>query len=124
MADCEVCLNFGCDGEYEDFEQKTKVAEAELKCDECAGPIGIGQSYHYASGWFKGSKDSHTVCLPCIECMEAFCCNVVMYGGEFWGAMRDDAFYDMTTTCFDKLKTPAAKAKLQSQWIEWKFNQD
>jgi hypothetical protein len=38
--------------------------------------------------------------------------------------MRDYVFPEMTTTCYDRLKTPEAKVELQRRWAEWKFNKE
>jgi hypothetical protein len=32
----------------------------------------------------------------------------------------EEVFGKLTTSCFDKLQTPEAKAELRRRWMEWK----
>lgn len=120
MSDCEVCIRWDVDDSYDEFDSATKIAEVSLKCEECASITPAGASYHWARGSRENETYVHRVCLVCYEIMEAFCCDDIMYGGMFWEQMTDYAFDELTTSCFDKLRTPEAKAELRRRWMEWK----
>ncbi len=118
--DCGVCLYSGdADGFSEFFDVTFPVARKSHKCSECGRKIVPGEKYEYTRGKFDGDFWQEKTCLICAEIADAFYCDGRMYGGMLWESM-DDVMGELTTSCFDKLKTPEAKAELQRRWMVWK----
>ena len=121
MSDCGVCVYYDDNASYEDFSSERAPTTQEEECQECGKPLPSGTLHIFAQGDFDGEHFEHHVCLICHEIMEAFCCEGITYGGVFWSMpMDDDIWEGLTTACFDKLKTPEAKAELRRRWMEWK----
>jgi hypothetical protein len=120
LSDCGVCLYSECDGISEFFDCEVRTARKPHRCIECGKQIQPQEKYEYARGKFDGDFwDAHT-CLPCAEIADAFYCDSRVYGGGLWENM-EYVMGELTTSCFDKLQTPEAKAELRKRWMEWKF---
>ena len=121
--DCGVCVsgNFGC--ETEGYRCVIVRAGQDWDCEECGRKIPRSTLYELASGFTEGSHWNTKTCVICAEIAEAFCCHGRMHG-NLWQDFEDsEAFSKLTTACFDKLKTVAAKTELRERWIEWRFEQ-
>lgn len=119
MSDCGVCIG-GVDFDgYPEFHDVTKPkARKQHRCEECGRTIAVGQVYERCSGKFDGDFYSTKTCLPCAEIAEAFYCEGRITG-NLWDDM-EDVMDQLTTSCFDKLTTPEAKAYLRERWMQWK----
>lgn len=118
MGDCGVCIG-GFDGISEFYRAEIRIARRPHTCYECGAAIAVGQKYEYASGKSDGDFWSAHTCLICAEIGKAFSCE-----GRMHGCLWDDmeyCFSEITTGCFERLTTAAAKAELQRRWNEWKF---
>jgi hypothetical protein len=123
VSDCGVCLTSGCEDGYNEFcSVRIRRAAKIHNCSECDKEIRIGERYEYATGRFDGDFWHETTCLVCAEIADAFYCDGRMFGGELWEQMVNTVFPIMTTGCFDRLTTAAAKADLMRRWNEWKFS--
>jgi hypothetical protein len=119
MSDCGVCVFSGFEGEANDFVNETiQQARKPYLCCECGKAISVGEKYEYARGASSGSFWAEKTCLICMEVRDAFCCDGWIYG-ELWNGMHE-VMGQLTTSCFDKLSTPAAKADLRERWMRWK----
>ena len=121
MADCGVCLYSDDCGESDLFSQRIRTSRKDRKCSECGMPIVRGQRYQWAQGRTEGEFWGYATCLICDEIAEAFFCNGRTYGGMLWEFMGE-VWSELTTSCFDRLKTPEAKAELRRRWMKWKFS--
>jgi hypothetical protein len=122
MSDCGVCLSSDfaddCSGEF--FDVRVITARKHHNCSECFRPIVPGQRYEYAAGKWDGEFHGIKTCLICAEIAEAFYCDGRLYGGsQLWENMSY-IWRELTTSCFDKLKTPEAKAYLREWWMKKK----
>jgi hypothetical protein len=134
MTDCGVCITSdysNCEGMID--EVSIVLNEQDRKCSECRKVIPAGAKIERAD-WYEDwdgcdeddepkLKEPIWTCLICAEIAEAFYCggDGRVYGGEFWEAMQEaDAYRDLNSSCFDRLKTPEAKAELRRRWMEWK----
>jgi len=122
MSDCGVCLYSDDNSDISFSDVEFVRARKPYKCSECGAPIIAGQRHEVASGRCEGEFWRYRTCLVCAEIAEAFFCNGRTFGGILWDFM-DDVWGELTTSCFDRLKTPQAKAELQRRWIEWKLDQ-
>jgi len=122
MSDCGVCVYTGdsFDGQADVLEGKIIKARKPHKCCECNETIHPGQRYERYSMLFNGRWSHHNTCLICAEIGEAFCCDGRLFGHLWEGFDESDAWRRLTTSCFDKLQTPEAKAELRRRWMEWK----
>lgn len=120
MSDCGVCLTGGyadCIG-YRCVKVK---AGQEWSCSECGCKIPRGSRYELAS-WFYADREGFgnaKTCLICAEIADAFYCGGRWHGGSLWDELFD-RHEQLNVSCFNKLKTPEAKAELQRRWMEWK----
>jgi len=120
MSDCGVCIGGGdYDGSYEFYEQEIRTARKTHRCIECRREIPVGEKYERVAGKFDGDFFSDCTCMPCAEIAEAFYCDGPRIAHCLWDDM-DAVMGDLTTSCFDKLKTPEAKAFLRWRWMKWK----
>lgn len=111
MSDCGVCISSEPDGTCDFFIQETRKARKTHRCCECHKEIQIGERYEHARGKFDGDMWASDTCLICVEIAEAFYCNGRMFGC-LWEEMSD-ILDEITTGCFARLKTAAAKEELQ-----------
>lgn len=65
-----------CDCDY-DYDQPefydagiVKRSRKDHRCDECYGPIFVGESYERGAGKFDGNLFSHNECSTCLEIRE------------------------------------------------------
>ena len=120
MSDCGVCLGEWDGDSPEFFDVRTPKARKPHSCSECGKVIAKGDVYQRTCGKNDGDFWTYDTCLICAEIRAAFSCNGESLGGMMWEDFRDYVFPEMTTTCFDRLKTPEAKAELRRRWMEWK----
>jgi hypothetical protein len=121
MSDCGVCISNYGDGECTGYRCVIVKAGQDWVCSECDCNIPKGARYELAS-WFYADREGFGNCKTCIVCSEiceAFQCHGRWHGSNFWDSM-ESAFPKLTTACFDRLRTPEAKAELQRRWMEWK----
>ncbi len=121
MAECGVCLHAGSDFGDNGFEMWTASFKTPMQCCECGRIIPAGEPHEKARYYIDYDRKfitQHT-CAVCAEIAWAFFCDVRLYE-NLWDYMQDDAFPELTSACFNKLKTAAAKAELQRRWMEWK----
>lgn len=120
MSDCGVCISGGGSEVCTGYRCVIVKAGQEWTCSECAGKILKGAKYELASWFYPGDSFGNCkTCLLCAEIADAFMCGGRWHGECFWEDMQR-AFPKLTTSCFDRLKTPEAKAELQRRWTEWK----
>lgn len=135
MSDCGVCL-YSDESSWDGYIDQADVVtlEREQKCCECGKKVPAGQDIEEAI-WMQDedeweineqgepiepeAKNPIYTCLLCAEIADAFYCDGRVYNGDLWDAMSE-AFDGLSTTCFDRLKTPEGKAELRRRWIEWK----
>ena len=121
MGTCSVSFGSEADEMCAFWESKIKTARKAHVCGECRKQILPGEKYESAAYVFDGSFNHEKKCLVCAEIRDAFLEHGCAYcPGDMWTEMRDYVFPEMTVTCFDRLKTPEAKAELQRRWMEWK----
>ena len=122
MPDCEVCIGNEPDGMCDFYNKETRKARKEHICCECHRIITKGENYLVGAGKYDGSFFFDKTCSICDEIKMAFIDPQMnaMEPGALWEEMRDYAFPELTTTCFDRLTTPEAKGYLRDRWIEWK----
>jgi hypothetical protein len=119
MSDCGVCIGGYGYGECTGYQRRIGKAGREWHCSECGCSMPKGTVYELASWFSYGSFGNAKTCLICAEIAEAFMCGARWHGGILWDSM-DEVMGELTTSCFDKLKTPEAKAELQRRWMVWK----
>jgi hypothetical protein len=122
MDGCGVCVSFGGGEECIGYRCVIVKAGQDWECSECGTKIAKGAQYELAS-WFYADRSGHGNCKTCLICAEiadAFMCGGRYHSSSFWEHMEDTAYPKLTTACFERLKTSAAKAELQRRWIEWK----
>lgn len=131
MSDCGVCLYGECDETSDEMETKTLVSDGTVKCSECYKLVPTGAEYEQVLLIFGDPEDvpegeesdvrvdEYKTCLVCAEIATAFYCDGRVFGGALWESMGE-VIGELNTACFDKLKTPAAKAELQRRWMEHK----
>ena len=118
MGDCGVCIH--ADYETADmFEVKEVKCRKDRYCCECGKVIPAKTPHEQIDMLFDGKWWHYHTCDICAEIAGAFMCDGRV-PRSLWEGMYDvmDA---LTTSCFDRLKTPQAKAELQRRWQEWKF---
>lgn len=123
MSDCNLCISNGdyFDGPADLCGSIIRTARKPHKCCECGKTIQPKEKYEYYSILYDGRWTNYNTCLVCREIGEAFCCDGRLFG-ELWSSFHEaDIWPYLTTSCFDKLTTPEAKAELQRRWMEWKF---
>lgn len=117
--DCGFCISVDLDdGGYEDYRNGIAVAEVEKKCCECNTVIHVGDTFEWARGVLEDEEHSHSTCLVCAEIADAFCCDGRRHG-TLWEALENTIDQDetiITTACYARLKTAAAKLELQRFW--------
>lgn len=119
MTDCGVCIYSDADGTCDFADVSVRKARKFHRCSECGRRIEIGQRYEHYWGKYDGEVSAIDTCLLCAEIAEAFYCDARMFGGGLWESM-DYVMGELTTSCFDKLSTPEAKAFLRERWMKWK----
>src|SRR5580698_9059118 len=121
MSDCGVCIS-GCeDGESTGYRCVIVRAGQNWECSECGCLIPKKSRYELSSGFNDvgtsyASHWQYKTCLICAEIADAFMCGGRWHGSILWDRMEEDAFPQLTTSCFSKLQTPEAKAELQRRW--------
>src|ERR1700679_2736602 len=117
MSDCGVCLYSDCElsgsGDFCDISYRK--ARKPHKCCECGKVINPGEKYEHYWGKFDGDTAAIDTCIICAEIADAFYCDGRIFNGELWCRMHD-VMGELTTSCFDKLQTPAAKEELRRRW--------
>lgn len=120
---CNVTFGMEADEMCDFWEVKIKTARKIHVCGECRKQIEPGEKYESLAYVFDGGFRHEKKCLVCAEIRDAFVGDGNVYcPGDMWTDMRDYVFPDLTSACFDRLKTPEAKAELQRRWSEWKFS--
>ena len=123
MQTCSVSFGMEADEMCAFWKTSIKTARKVHRCAECRKEIQPGQKYESLSYVFDGAFHHEKKCLICTEIRDAFLEDGCTYcSGDMWSEIRDSVFREITTTCFDRLKTPEAKAELRREWMEWKFN--
>ena len=119
MSKCGICLDAGCDFGDNSFEKYDATFKTPMKCCECEATILPGIK-HERAYWVEQSGKPTVVhtCGVCAEIAWAFFCETRVYHA-LWEYM-EDVYENFTVACFNKLKTPEAKAELQSRWMRWK----
>jgi hypothetical protein len=121
VSDCGVCVSGNYGSECVGYRRIFCRAGKEWQCSECGCKIPKGKQYELAS-WFYADHEGHgnaKTCLICAEICEAFMCGGRWHAERFWEDF-DDVILNLNTSCFDKLKTPEAKAELQRRWMKSK----
>ena len=122
MGACSVSFGMEADEMCAFWESKIKKARKPHMCEECRKQIEPGSKYESLAYVFDQSFYHEKRCLVCVEIRNAFQEPGSAYAaGDMWSDIRDYVFPEMTTTCFDRLRTPQAKAELQRRWMEWKL---
>lgn len=123
MSECGVCIGSEPDGMCDFYNKETRKARKEHTCCECHRIIHRGEVYVASAGKYDGDFFSDKTCAICDEIKMTFIDPQMnaMEPGELWEEMRYYAFPELTTACFDRLRTPEAKEFLRQLWIEWKF---
>lgn len=120
MSDCGVCVYSGGDAECVGYRCVIVRAGRDWTCSECGKLIKKGERYELSSWFYPGAGSGNCkTCLVCAEIATAFQCGGRWHGMCFWRDM-ERAFPKLTSACFDRLKTPEAKAELRRRWMEWK----
>ena len=123
MQTCSVSFGMEADEMCAFWKTSIKTARKVHRCEECRKEIQPGEKYEALSYLFDGDFYYEKRCLICAEIRDAFLAEGSAYcTGEMWSEIHDYVFPEMTTSCFDRLKTPEAKAELRRKWLEWKFN--
>jgi hypothetical protein len=137
MSDCGVCLYSSSD-DWEGYIDDANIvtSECDQKCCECGDVVPTGSLIEEAS-WMDESeyedaeldedgepielpvKPKIYTCLICAEIADAFYCEGRVYCSGLWEALGE-VYDQLSTSCFGRLKTPEAKAKLQREWMKWK----
>lgn len=112
MSDCGVCISDEPDGTCEFIDVEQRTARKQHVCCECGKPIEVGQRYEYARGKYEGEFWDCKTCLVCAEIADVFYCNGRLFDGGLWENMSY-ILEEITTGCFERLKTVAAKTELQ-----------
>jgi hypothetical protein len=132
VSECGVCL-YGdysdCEGMIDDVRMVR--LDRNERCSECRGVVLAGVEIEEASWFDEGDPELQEdneaekpprkpiyTCAVCAEIAEAFYCggDGRIYGGNLWEQMYE-VMNELTTSCFDRLKTPEAKAELRRRWI-------
>lgn len=120
MSDCGVCVTSGENDDCTGYRCVIVKAGKDWTCSECGRKIPKGTKYELASWFFySGGGNNAKTCLICAEIANAFQCGGRWHGQDFWDRM-EDVYEKLTTSCFDKLKTPEAKSELRYRWMRWK----
>lgn len=131
MSDCGVCLSYdesSCDFFIDEWDIVTSPDDH--KCSECGTTVKAGERIERASVMRDGDEDLEGnerephdddvwTCVICAEIADAFYCNGRMFGGTLWDSLYE-VHEGLNHSCFNKLKTPEAKAELQRRWMKWK----
>ncbi len=125
MSDCGVCIGgYDTDGMPDFSSVRWPKARKEHRCEDCKRLILRGEVYQRYAGKFDGEFYDVVTCRVCVEIREAFTCaeydQTGPPAGELWSDITEMMFPNLTTACFDKLKTPEAKAELRRRWMQWK----
>jgi predicted RNA-binding Zn-ribbon protein involved in translation (DUF1610 family) len=119
MSDCGVCIYADADGYSELCDVTIRKARKPHRCSECGRQIKVGEKYEHYWGKWEGETAAIDTCIICSEIANAFYCDGRLYGGGLWDSMAY-VMGELTTSCFDKLETPEAKAELRRRWMAWK----
>lgn len=118
--DCDLCFYGGDYDAAEAYTERWRTARKAHRCCECRREIVKGERYHYTFGVWQGKPNTYKTCAQCAEIRVAFSCDSAWIFGELWNNLSD-GFGRITTGCFEKLETAAAKSFLRERWIAWKF---
>jgi hypothetical protein len=117
---CEINIgSYEGDSGDNHFWKRMQVTKTAHECCECGKNIPGGEEHEHATWYdFDARKTIHAfTCSVCAEIAWAFTDSRLYH--NLWDAMYDE-FENLTTGCFQKLKTVAAKKELQQRWIYWK----
>lgn len=117
MADCGVCLA-PWDGDTQMYRSREVTARSDWECDECGSPIPKGSRFVLAQGLTEGDFWTCKTCLICDEIAAAFSCEGRAHG-ILWDEMKE-VYGSLTTSCFERLQTAAAKMELRNRWMNWR----
>lgn len=118
---CEVDFtDYSDNADPVEFHHSTIVKHARKAhvCDECGGPIAIGESYRKIAYVFEGKFDVDRVCDPCREAGGEFGWNIM--GGALWQMFEEE--WDNGANlqgCLNRLETARAKEHMRQQWAKW-----
>ncbi len=101
------------------YSTTTPKARKPHICDECREPIAKGDTYQRTVYKFEGALGVDRLCASCAESKAEF--EYHIYGGDFWGHMREE--WDRGANvqgCINRLTTKAAKELMHRQWMKWK----
>ena len=117
--DCGICIYAKYDDGPSVWSTTWRVARKPTRCVECRRPIVAGQRYEFVSGKWDGEWSTYKTCAECVEIRLAFACDGTWTYTTLWEDL-EDGFQMLTTGCFEKLTTVAAKTLLREQWAAWK----
>lgn len=118
--DCDLCFYGDSDCSASVYNESWRGARKQHRCCECRRTIERGERYHYTFGVWDGDADQYTTCAQCAEIRVAFACEGAWIFGQLWDNL-ESSFGRITTGCFEKLETAAAKSFLREKYIAWKF---
>jgi hypothetical protein len=119
MGDCGVCIYSNAESDCEFVDVSFRKARKAHKCSECGRRIEVGEKYEHYWGKYGGECSAIDTCAQCAEIADGFYCDCRVFGGGLWESMWE-VMGGLTTSCFDKLTTPEAKAFLRERWMKWK----
>ena len=83
-----------CDCDYDDCDlpkfftvHVVKRGRKEHRCDECYGPIFIGESYERQAGNFDGRFCTHNECETCLEIRQWAQISMPCFCAYEWGSL-------------------------------------
>lgn len=105
------------------YEANMRRARKVHACEECNGPIGVGDEHEYVKGLWDGQWSTFRTCLSCKEIRDHFACDGFMFG-QLWSDLAENFFPDMRCggQCMDDL-SPEAKNRIIDKRMEWYFDQ-
>jgi hypothetical protein len=121
MSECGLSIGCEADGQCEVYSIRYVRAKKEHICSECRKVIAVGEVYEYHFSVYEGDALTIKTCSICAEIRDAFTePGSAICPGEMWGEIKSYVFPEIKTSCYDRLSTPLAKAKLQLMWMKWK----
>jgi hypothetical protein len=123
MAEGSCQVDFG---DYSDdadpvefFDTKIVRARKPHVCDECRGPIVVGEAYQRTAYRFEGKFDMDRQCACCREAAAEFHFHV--FGGLLWRMFIEEWEQGAhLQACVNRLSTAKAKEHMRRQWLKWK----
>lgn len=85
-----------CDCDYSSYDAPEfcsvniiKRSKKEHRCDECWGPVFIGESYERQAGKFDGTFVSHNECETCLEIRQWAEISMPCFCAYEWGSLLE-----------------------------------